>query len=64
MTAAEFEQEVSNWLATNKQSKFNRLYTELIYQPQLELLNYLRANGFKRLYPGFPTMNCCEVMVS
>jgi phosphoglycolate phosphatase-like HAD superfamily hydrolase len=47
MTAAEFEKEVSNWLATNKQSKFNRLYTELIYQPQLELLNYLRANGFK-----------------
>jgi phosphoserine phosphatase len=47
MIAAEFEQEVSNWLATNKQSKFNRLYTELIYQPQLELLNYLRANGFK-----------------
>jgi phosphoglycolate phosphatase-like HAD superfamily hydrolase len=47
MTAAEFEQEVSNWLATNKQSKFNRLYTELIYQPQLELLAYLRANGFK-----------------
>jgi phosphoglycolate phosphatase-like HAD superfamily hydrolase len=47
MTAAEFEQEVSNWLATNKQSKFNRLYTELIYQPQLELLAYLRTNGFK-----------------
>ena len=47
MTAAEFEQEVSDWLATTKQSKFNRLYTELIYQPQLELLAYLRANGFK-----------------
>jgi phosphoserine phosphatase len=47
MTAAEFEQEVSNWLATTKQSKFKRLYTELIYQPQLELLDYLRANGFK-----------------
>ena len=47
MTAAEFEQEVSNWLATTKQKKFNRLYTELIYQPQLELLDYLRANGFK-----------------
>ena len=47
MTAAEFEQEVSNWLATTKQTKFNRLYTELIYQPQLELLDYLRANGFK-----------------
>ena len=47
MTAAEFEQEVSNWLATTKQTKFKRLYTELIYQPQLELLSYLRANGFK-----------------
>ncbi len=47
MTAAEFEQEVSNWLATTKQKKFDRLYTELVYQPQLELLDYLRANGFK-----------------
>ena len=47
MTAAEFDQEVSDWLATTKQSKFNRLYTELTYQPQLELLAYLRANGFK-----------------
>jgi phosphoserine phosphatase len=47
MTAAEFEQEVSQWLATTKQSKFKRLYTELVYQPQLELLAYLRANGFK-----------------
>jgi len=47
MTAAEFEQEVSTWLATTKQTKFKRLYTELIYQPQLELLAYLRANGFK-----------------
>jgi len=47
MTAAEFEQEVSKWLATTKQSKFKRPYTELIYQPQLELLAYLRANGFK-----------------
>ncbi len=47
MTAAEFEQQVSNWLATTKQPKFKRLYTELVYQPQLELLAYLRANGFK-----------------
>ena len=41
------EQEASNWLATNKQPKFKRLYSESIYQPQLELLAYLRANGFK-----------------
>jgi phosphoglycolate phosphatase-like HAD superfamily hydrolase len=47
MTAAEFEQEVSTWLATTKQKKFDRLYTELVYQPQLELLDYLRANGFE-----------------
>jgi phosphoglycolate phosphatase-like HAD superfamily hydrolase len=47
MTAAEFDQEVSDWLAATKQSRFNRLYTELVYQPQLELLAYLRANRFK-----------------
>jgi phosphoserine phosphatase len=47
MSAAEFDKDVSDWLATTKQSKFKRLYTELIYQPQLELLDYLRANGFK-----------------
>jgi phosphoserine phosphatase len=47
MTAAEFEKEVSDWLAITKQKKFDRLYTECIYQPQLELLDYLRANGFK-----------------
>ncbi|PHS02184.1 MAG: haloacid dehalogenase [Blastopirellula sp.] len=47
MSAAEFEQDVSNWLATAKQPKFDRPYTEMVYQPQLELLAYLRANGFK-----------------
>ncbi len=47
MTAAEFMQEASDWLATTKHPKFNRLYSESIYQPQLELLAYLRANGFK-----------------
>jgi len=47
MTAAEFEKTVTDWLATHKQPKFKRLYTELVYQPQLELLAYLRANGFR-----------------
>ncbi len=47
MTAAEFEQEASDWLATTKQPRFKRLYSELIYQPQLELLAYLRTKGFK-----------------
>ncbi len=47
MTAAEFEATVLSWLSTHKQPKFKRLYTESVYQPQLELLAYLRANGFK-----------------
>jgi phosphoserine phosphatase len=47
MTADEFEKTVTDWLATHKQPKFKRLYTESIYQPQLELMAYLRANGFK-----------------
>jgi phosphoglycolate phosphatase-like HAD superfamily hydrolase len=47
MTAAEFEMEASRWLAATKHPKFDRLYSECIYQPQLELLAYLRANGFK-----------------
>ena len=47
MTAAEFEKTVLSWLATHKHPRFNRLYTESVYQPQLELLAYLRANGFK-----------------
>jgi len=47
MTAPQFEKLVTTWLATEKQPRFDRLYTECIYQPQLELLAYLRANGFK-----------------
>jgi hypothetical protein len=47
MTTAEFEQIVKDWIATAKHPRFKRLYTEMIYQPMLELLAYLRANGFK-----------------
>jgi phosphoglycolate phosphatase-like HAD superfamily hydrolase len=47
MSAVEFEKTVKKWLATHKQPKFQRLYTECVYQPQLELLAYLRANKFK-----------------
>jgi hypothetical protein len=46
MTTTEFEQIVKGWLATAKHPK-GLPYTEMIYQPMLELLNYLRANGFK-----------------
>ena len=47
MTTTEFEQIVGNWLMTARHPRFKRPYTELVYQPMLELLNYLRANGFK-----------------
>ncbi|MGA9586248.1 MAG: HAD family hydrolase [Terracidiphilus sp.] len=47
MTTDEFDQIVRDWLATAKHPKTGRLYTEMVYQPMLELLAYLRANGFK-----------------
>jgi hypothetical protein len=47
MTTDEFSKIVTDWLATARDSRFKRPYTELIYQPMLELLSYLRANGFK-----------------
>jgi len=47
MTTDEFEKIVKDWIATAKHPKTSRLYTEMVYQPMLELLAYLRANGFK-----------------
>jgi len=46
-TTEEFEQIVKDWIATAKHPKTGRLYTEMVYQPMLEVLAYLRANGFK-----------------
>jgi hypothetical protein len=47
MTTEEFEKIVRNWLATARHPRFNRPFTDLVYQPMLELLAYLRGNGFK-----------------
>jgi hypothetical protein len=47
MSTQDFEQIVTNWIATAKHPKTGRLLTEMIYQPMVELLAYLRANGFK-----------------
>ena len=46
MTTEEFSQIVRDWLATARDPRFKRLHTELVYQPMLEVLAYLRANGF------------------
>jgi phosphoglycolate phosphatase-like HAD superfamily hydrolase len=47
MTTDEFAKIASDWLASARDHRFKRPYTELVYQPMLELLTYLRANGFK-----------------
>ena len=47
MTTEEFEQIVKDWIATAKHPKTGKLYTEMVYQPMLEVLAYLRANDFK-----------------
>jgi len=46
-STSEFEGIVSDWIATARHPRFERPYTELVYQPMLELLDYLRDNGFE-----------------
>ena len=47
MTTEQFQAEVKKWLATAKDPRWKRPYTELTYQPMQEVLKYLRANGYK-----------------
>ncbi|MET4323267.1 phosphoserine phosphatase [Bradyrhizobium sp. RT5a] len=47
MTTDEFSKSVVDWLAMARHPRFNRPYTELTYQPMLELLALLRSKGFK-----------------
>lgn len=47
MTTDEFEADGKKWLASAKDPRWKRPYTDLIYQPMLEVMIYLRANGFK-----------------
>ncbi len=47
MTTEEFGKTVSDWIATARHPETGKLYTEMVYQPMLELLAYLRATGFK-----------------
>ena len=47
MTTDEFARSVTDWLTHAKHPRFNRPYNELVYQPMVELLAYLRASGFK-----------------
>ena len=47
LTTEEFESVVRSWVATARHSQTGRRYTDMVYQPMLELLSYMRANGYK-----------------
>jgi hypothetical protein len=47
MTTEEFEQIVKDWIATAKHPKYQQPFTDCVYQPMIEVLEYFRANGFK-----------------
>jgi phosphoglycolate phosphatase-like HAD superfamily hydrolase len=47
MTTEEFSEAVAGWIASARHPRFNRPYTDLVYKPMQELLEHLRANGFK-----------------
>jgi phosphoglycolate phosphatase-like HAD superfamily hydrolase len=47
MTTEQFDQSVKDWIGTAKHPVSQHPYTQMVYQPMLELLDYLRANGFK-----------------
>jgi len=47
MTVSDFGDSVGDWIATARHPRFDRPYTDLVFQPMLELLDHLRAKGFK-----------------
>ncbi|MBX9625119.1 MAG: haloacid dehalogenase-like hydrolase [Gemmataceae bacterium] len=47
MTTAQFDKTVRDWIATARHPRFDRPYTDLAYKPMLEVLAFLRANGYK-----------------
>jgi len=47
LTVDDFAREVADWVSEARHPRFNRPFTEMVYQPMLELLAYLRAHGFK-----------------
>ena len=53
MTADEFSTIVTKWLANSRHPSLNRPYTDLVYAPMVELLGYLRENGFKTFIESY-----------
>ncbi|MDM0028212.1 HAD family hydrolase [Variovorax saccharolyticus] len=50
LTVDEFRTIVADWLASAKHPRFKRPYTELVFQPMLEVMQYMRANGYKTYF--------------
>jgi phosphoserine phosphatase len=50
MTVEIFQQSVRDWIATAKHPRYRRLYTELVYQPMLEVMHFVRANGYRTIF--------------
>jgi hypothetical protein len=59
MTTDEFDAEVRKWVVTSRHPRTNKLFTEMVFQPMLELLIYLRANGFKTFMSQGAASNSC-----
>jgi len=49
MTVEVFQKTVQDWIKTAQHPRYKRLYTDLVYLPMLELMQYLRANGYKTI---------------
>ena len=47
MTVGDFKADVGRWMASTKHPRWNRLYTDLTYEPMLEVMRYLRDNGYR-----------------
>jgi phosphoglycolate phosphatase-like HAD superfamily hydrolase len=47
ITIEEYREEATKWIDTAKHPRYDRLYTELTYQPMVEVMTYLRSNGYK-----------------
>src|SRR4029079_11734747 len=56
-SSVDFQKAVADWLAVAKHPRFNRPYTDLVYQPMLEVLAYFRANGYKPFIVSGGTLN-------
>lgn len=57
MSSTDFSQTVSNWVDTARHNQTGKLYKEMVFQPMLEVLDYLRSNGFKTYIVSGGTVN-------